>query len=76
MNPNQMDISLELKIINGDDLMYKIKAYAGQTFVGYLKQSQSNDPAVFKDHAEAYNIAEKVNRESSFGIWFELEKVS
>lgn len=56
--------------------MYKIKAYAGQEFVGYLTQPKSNDPVLFKDHSEAYMVAEKVNRESSFGVWFELEKVS
>lgn len=56
--------------------MYKIKTYAGQQFVGYLKQQTSNEPAIFSNYAEAYSIAEKVNRESSFGVWFELEKVS
>lgn len=56
--------------------MYKIKAYSGQEFVGYIKKQTSNEPATFSDYSEAYNIAEKVNRESSFGIWFELEKVS
>lgn len=56
--------------------MYKIKAYSGQKFVGYLTQPRSNEPALFKDHAEAYMVAEKVNKESSIGVWFELEKVS
>lgn len=56
--------------------MYKIKAYSGQQFVGYLTKPKSNEPALFNKREEAYAIAEKVNQESSFGVWFELEKVS
>jgi hypothetical protein len=64
------------KILKEMKLLYKIKAYAGQKFVGYLTQPKSNDPALFKDHTEANKIVEKVNRESSYGVWFEVERVS
>lgn len=55
--------------------MYKIKAYAGQKFVGYLTQPKSKEPALFRDYEEANMVAEKVNKESSFGVRFELQKV-
>lgn len=55
--------------------MFKIKVYAGHEFVGYITKAKSNEPVIFKNHAEAYTVADQVNRESSFGLWYELEKV-